>query len=784
VLQGHTDRITNAEFAHTGYLLATGSWDCATRLWDAASGEPLVTAPGGMLGLAPDDRRLAFYTGGKIGVWEVAAGAECRTLHPGMLGNRTERRNATRVISADVSPDGRLLAIGGGDGVSLWETDAGRELAHLKTGYCNTVLFHPDGHNLISSGWWGLYRWPIRSAPEDGPDAIRIGPPELLREPAGIDWNPATWLPDHRTLALVDNLSARVWLVDSSHPHPAWSRVAALDSGENQRMRDVAASPDGRWLAVGGWKEAEIRVWDLHRRRLERILSPDDAAAGSSFFVGFSPDGRWLVSSAYADLHPVCYHFFRVGTWEPGRPIIQERSGIVWHPPAFTADGRMMALAIAPDEVQLSDATTGRELARLTTLQPVNPTPLVFSPDGTKLVARTPRETVLVWDLRRIREQLVTMGLDWDNPPYPAVPAASAASGPVPPPRPVRVVGEVLEPEVRRAGELAAMNRCLAANPDDADALIHRGWLFHQQRKWPAAIADLEGFLRLRPADADACWLLAEAYQEMGNLAGALAALGRRLDQAPEDRDARFQRGLLALALAQPGLAVDDLTRVLAADPELERARFRRAQALTRLGRHREALADLDILIPKTPQDDALYQLRGAVHEALGDSDRARGDREKAGALIPRDFRWLNNRAWVHATGSIDHRDVERAVALARRAVAMAPGEQVSLNTLGVALYRAGQYDEAISILEQILAVGKGEYDAYDLFFLAMAHHRLGQATQSRACYDRAVRWLSERKNLPARDVTELTRFRAEAEAVLALAGPGTELPADVFAPE
>ncbi len=82
-----------------------------------------------------------------------------------------------------------------------------------------------------------------------------------------------------------------------------------------------------------------------------------------------------------------CYHFWRVGTWEPGPRIDQERNGNAGHPPAFTADGRLMALGIAPDQVLLADAATGRELARLTTLQPVTPTPLVFSPDGTKLVA-------------------------------------------------------------------------------------------------------------------------------------------------------------------------------------------------------------------------------------------------------------------------------------------------------------------------------------------------------------------------------------------------------------
>ena len=69
--------------------------------------------------------------------------------------------------------------------------------------------------------------------------------------------------------------------------------------------------------------------------------------------------------------------------------IDQERNGAASYRPAFTGDGRLMALGIAPDQVLLADAATGRELARLTTLQPVTPTPLVFSPDGTKLVAST-----------------------------------------------------------------------------------------------------------------------------------------------------------------------------------------------------------------------------------------------------------------------------------------------------------------------------------------------------------------------------------------------------------
>ena len=40
VLQGHTGSVVTLRFAHSGYLLATSSWDGTTRLWDGVSGEP------------------------------------------------------------------------------------------------------------------------------------------------------------------------------------------------------------------------------------------------------------------------------------------------------------------------------------------------------------------------------------------------------------------------------------------------------------------------------------------------------------------------------------------------------------------------------------------------------------------------------------------------------------------------------------------------------------------------------------------------------------------------
>ncbi len=108
----------------------------------------------------------------------------------------------------------------------------------------------------------------------------------------------------------------------------------------------------------------------------------------------------------------------------------------------------------------------------------------------------------------------------------------------------------------------------------------------------------------------------------------------------------------------------------------------------------------------------------------------------------------------------------------------MTPGEQLTLNTLGVSLYRAGQYAETIPVLERSLAAGKGASQAFDLFFLAMAHHRLGHREQARSLYDQAVRWLEKQKSLSESDREELTAFRAEAQSLLA--GSVDDLPGDV----
>lgn len=128
--------------------------------------------------------------------------------------------------------------------------------------------------------------------------------------------------------------------------------------------------------------------------------------------------------------------------------------------------------------------------------------------------------------------------------------------------------------------------------------------------------------------------------------------------------------------------------------------------------------------------------------------------------------------------GTASMRKPASAVDLARRAVELAPDRAPCHHTLGVALYRAGRYSDSVPSLEKSFAMGKDQADAFDLFFLAMARHELGQTARARDDLDRAIRWVQSHPQLPGKWTAELGELRAEAEAILA-----NELPARVFTP-
>ncbi len=110
--------------------------------------------------------------------------------------------------------------------------------------------------------------------------------------------------------------------------------------------------------------------------------------------------------------------------------------------------------------------------------------------------------------------------------------------------------------------------------------------------------------------------------------------------------------------------------------------------------------------------------------------------------------------------------DPARGLTLARKAVALEPNEWSYLNTMGVAAFRASDWNTAAGAFHQSSTFTGG--GAYDLFYLAMTYWHQGNKADAREMYDRAVAWTD--KNKP--DDPELRGLRAEAAALLGQGGP------------
>lgn len=134
----------------------------------------------------------------------------------------------------------------------------------------------------------------------------------------------------------------------------------------------------------------------------------------------------------------------------------------------------------------------------------------------------------------------------------------------------------------------------------------------------------------------------------------------------------------------------------------------------------------------------------------------------------PTHARARNELAWFLCVGPKELRNPKEALAAARAAIEL-DKQPTYFNTLGVALYRNGEFKEAIPVLDKSLTMSRGSSDAFDLYFLAMCHHRLGDAGKAADCFERAQRWVKERQGKLSQDwLVELKDFEAEAKKLLA----------------
>jgi WD40 repeat protein len=403
VLEGYRNGGITIAFTPDGEFVVSRGWEGKLRFWHWRTGQQVLSCPGSSnLRFSPDGR-LIVQEGNRLKLGEVAVGREYRTL----VRQSSPGKEAVYWRGA-IHPDGRLLAVAMTNGVHLWDLETGDEVAWIGPNQVEGVAFAPDA--LVTNGPAGLFLWPIRPDPPPG-IGWQIGPPRLLGRGTSYEIDCTK---DGQVIAQPFKDGALVLHRDRPKQ--------AIRLGPQADVRYTAVSPDGRFVVTGSHGDAGgLKVWETENGQVVKERPLD------SFFseaVTFSPDGSWL---AVEDRRGG--RLLTVGTWEEG-PAIPPG------PAAFSPDGNLLAVDAGRGTIHLLDPATGREKARMEDPHQHFGNWLGFTPEGTRLVAVSDDgKAIHVWDLKRIRAELVPLGLDWDAPPYPDRP------DPAPGPLVVRVVG-------------------------------------------------------------------------------------------------------------------------------------------------------------------------------------------------------------------------------------------------------------------------------------------------------------------------------------------------------
>ena len=240
IFEGHDDEVICARFSPDSQHVLTGSYDRTAKLWDAETGEIVLSLDG----------------------------------HP------------YSVTSVAFSPDGSMIGTTSPStdeqGVFLWNAQSGKLLHSFSHKGAFAVAFSPDGKELVSSGLHGKIKF------------WHLGSKELIDTIYVQGWQMTSlaYSPDGARL-----------LVGATHPHPYGGEdtvgvllrtdtkeiLASYDNPKtgNSYGPPVAYSPEGSFYAMSTW--VAFRIFDAKTFSTVRKIND------SVNILAFSPDGTKIL---------------------------------------------------------------------------------------------------------------------------------------------------------------------------------------------------------------------------------------------------------------------------------------------------------------------------------------------------------------------------------------------------------------------------------------------------------------------------------------------------------
>jgi WD40 repeat protein len=290
-LAGHTTSPVSLAVSRDGTraLSGGGHGDGAVRIWDLVKGQPVTRFTGHgdksdviAVAFTPDGSAVISAAGpedGSLRIWDVASGAE-RTQLSGDIGLlfRAVSDDGTLALAQEMTAEGRSK------GFSIWRLDEGRRIGGVDAAdHASALAISPDGRTLLSGGGDGtLTLW--RATGEKIRSFVAHGPGTTVRTVA---------FARSGRLLVTSGDGAGATGTAPSRAVMLWDPETGVAFRTIRNATHFALADDGRTLAVAG-DATSIRVLDvITAQELARL----EGHEGGVTALAFAPGGTRLVSA-------------------------------------------------------------------------------------------------------------------------------------------------------------------------------------------------------------------------------------------------------------------------------------------------------------------------------------------------------------------------------------------------------------------------------------------------------------------------------------------------------
>ena len=169
-------------------------------------------------------------------------------------------------------------------------------------------------------------------------------------------------------------------------------KMIATLSGHTDYVRSIAFSPDGKMLAAAGGppqRWGEIKIWDVQSHQLLKTMQGQNDCI---YAVAWSPDGKLIASGSYDKMAKL---------WDvsSGKEVFNLKDHIdAVFAVMFSPDGKRLATASQDRTVKIWDVATGRRLYSLSDASD-GLNAVAYSPSGDRVAAAGYDKTIYIWRL-------------------------------------------------------------------------------------------------------------------------------------------------------------------------------------------------------------------------------------------------------------------------------------------------------------------------------------------------------------------------------------------------